>query len=91
MLVNGLSIDGKQNVVLGTTYDTCFTCELKEASKQENREKSRSDIHNAVRGRCVGKLMKMFPALKDRDGNPVLICHDCLTEFAAETEQENNE
>ena len=86
MLVNGLSIEGKKNVVLGTSYDICFSCKAKETSKPENREKSREEIRRQVRGKCAGKLMKVFPALKDRDGNPVLICHDCLKEMTEETE-----
>jgi hypothetical protein len=40
---------------------------------------------NKARGKAAGRLMKRFPALKDRDGGPVMICSECLKRFAEET------
>lgn len=82
----GYDVEGKDNVVYGTENDVCYTCEKKERAKEENRDKDRLEIHNMVKGRCAGQMMKRIPTLKDYDGVPVLICHDCLKEFAAETE-----
>lgn len=85
MLLNGLTIDGKKNVVLGTTSDICYSCLMEELSKEENRDKSPDEVKKQVRGKKAGVLMKMFPALRDNDGNRILVCHDCLQKMSEET------
>ena len=89
MLTNGLYIEGKENVTIGSGHDVCDVCERVEACKPENIDKSPTEIRRIVSRQSNNKLMKVIPWLKNRDGQPATICHDCLKKFAEETESIN--
>ena len=86
MLSNGLYVEGKDNVTVASGYDICDVCEWEESHKKENQDKSPTEIRRAVSQKTNGRLIKIIPALKNRDGQPARICHECLKKFAAETE-----
>lgn len=80
------TVEGKQNVVLGTAHELCYTCLLAEARKEENRELALSVIRKKMmKPDDKATHLKVLPGTRDFDGNPVIICHDCLQKYAEET------
>lgn len=83
MLTQGMKLDGKHNVIIGSEDDVCFGCATKYASENQV---SISEGIKKLRGKNVGQSMKIFPALKDTNGDIVKLCHSCLEEYSGETE-----
>lgn len=83
MLTQGMRLDGKHNVIIGSEEDVCFGCATKYASENQV---SIWDGIKKLRGKNVGQSMKIFPALRDMNGDIVKLCHKCLEEYFEETE-----
>jgi len=81
MLTNNYAVEGEHNVVIGTDFVACHNCAMEWAS--ENK-KTAVEGYNAVRGKCEGEKMKIFPALRDINGDRVYLCKDCVEKFAGE-------
>lgn len=82
MLTQGMKLDGKHNVIIASEDDVCFGCATKYASENQV---SISEGIKKLRGKNVGQSMKIFPALKDTNGDIVKLCHKCLEEYSEET------
>ena len=83
MLTRGMQLEGKHNVIIGSEEDVCFGCATKYASENQV---SISEGIKKLRGKNVGQSMKIFPILKDTNGDIVKLCHSCLEEYSGETE-----
>lgn len=83
MLTRGMQLEGKHNVIIGSEEDVCFGCATKYASENQV---SISEGIKKLRGNNVGQSMKIFPILKDTNGDIVKLCHSCLEEYAGDTE-----
>ena len=83
MLTRGMQLEDKHNVIIGSEEDVCFGCATKYASENQV---SISEGIKKLRGKNVGQSMKLFPALRDTNGDMVKLCHNCLEEYSKETE-----
>jgi len=81
MIMERFKVPGKKNVIIGTSNIVCHHCAAKYAS--ENK-KTLSEVFPEMRGKFTGKLLKIFPQLRDPNGYPAYLCEDCATEIAKE-------
>lgn len=79
MLINGLKIEGKKNVVMCSANMVCHLCAMK--YHDEHKNDNMSECYNAVRGKQLGNLMKVIPSLNDPNGEKVYICESCAKEI----------
>ena len=86
MLINGLTVEGKENVVVGNGFAFCHACAAKLAKKETyNKAKEK------IKKEDLGKVLVYLPGLQDKDGEKVYLCHECLAEFAERTAEEKPE
>ena len=82
MLMNGMKMEGKKNVVIANSAMACHGCAMK--YHDAHKDEPIGACYDAVRGKKIGKPMKVFPALRDPNGEHVYLCADCVKEIAEE-------
>lgn len=81
MLLNGLRMEGKTDVIVGDGHSFCLSCAA-DLVKKENIPYD--EAVKKLRGKYAGQMMKSLPLARDRNYDRVLLCRDCIARFDEE-------
>ena len=81
MILNKFWVDGKKNVIYANASIVCHCCAVKHA---EEKKAPLEVAYRELRGKLIGKKVKVFPTLRDNHGPTIYLCGDCVKEIEAE-------